>query len=186
MATKQKYRYEIVAGIHYHPNENWHLSADGLNRHESDSHTKFVHGNVLVSDEDLETRFPGKFRRIVEGQTVNLSEARKKAIDSLISTGVSIEDDRPMLENLTDDAFERLQRMLQPKTHADSKKVISPLGEDVTDLYQQAYDHGFKVFRTAAGKCQVTRGDATKPLNPKALESTAVEGFVTSYLKESK
>lgn len=182
-ATKN--RYEVVAGIHYHHNPDWELSDDGLNRHDPASHFILKQGNVILSEEDLEKKFVGKFRRVVEGQTVVVTEARKRAIAQLISSGVNTEDDRSFLESLTEDGFERLQRMVAPKQMEN--KVSSILGTDVTSEFQQAYDAGCKVFKTPANKYQVTnKSDMNKPLNTKALDASAVDTFVSSHQKEIK
>ena len=183
--TATKHRYQVVAGIAYLHNPDFRLSEDGLNRHDPASHFTVKEGNVVLSEEDLEKRFPGKFKRIVEGHTVVVSEARKRAIASLISSGVNTEDDRSFLESLSEDGFERLQRMVAPKQVEG--KVISVLGSDVTSEFQQAYDAGYKVFKTPANKYQVTtKSDPNKPLNTKALDVSAVDTFTSSHQREIK
>lgn len=180
-----KGRYEVVVGIAYLHNPDFKLSDDGLNRHDPASHIVVKGGSVVLSEENLEKRFPGKFKKVVEGLTVAVSEARKQAISKLIASGVNNEDDRSFLESLSEDGFERLQRMIAPKQVEG--KTISVLGSDVTSEFSQAYDGGYKVFKTPANKYQVTnKNDVNKPLNSKALDASAVDTFISSHQKEIK
>ncbi len=188
MATATKQRYRVREGIFYARNPDWSLDPDATNQHRHDSNQVILYkaGAIITSEENLMEKFVNKFEKVIEAGPVVVSEARKKAVDQLILAGVNQEDDRSFLESLTDDGFDRVQRMTAPKSPMESRKVVSPLGEDVTDLFGFAYDHGFKVFRNPAGKHQITKGAATKPINPKPLDAAAIDEFLATYLREVK
>lgn len=65
---------------------------------------------IVESDRDLDVVFPNKFERIQEGITRSLAaqEVRNSAINELIHTGQWTEEDRSMLNELSDAGFGRI------------------------------------------------------------------------------
>jgi hypothetical protein len=183
-------RYKVLAGTHYEKNPDF----DKLSEEERKNpfHPKrmkaFVRDEVVLSDRPLDEIYVNHFEKVIEGNNGPVTEERRAAVSALIQTGVWVEDDRPFLENASDDGFERIQKRTALMNNTEiRKKTLSHLGEECTDSFQIAYDHGFKVFRTPSGKYQVThsqKGD--KPLNIKLLDKDAVEKFVESYVSERK
>jgi hypothetical protein len=178
-------QYKVKCGKYYARNPEY----GGTNPHDPAAKVMYKRGEIVSTDEDLEANFANAFEKVLEPQKKTVTEARKKAVYGLIELPKSMwtEDDREFLENVDDADFDRLVKKSQPKTLSEGvNKVTSVLGEDVTDTFGRAFDEGFKVFRNAAGKHQVTRGDSTKPLNPSPLDAKDVDKFVDRYLKENK
>jgi hypothetical protein len=181
-------RYEVLAGIHYGPNPKWQpIMDDGrvINAHDPKRHILYKTSSIVESTENLEEKFRNKFRKVVDKPTVIVTEARKASASQLIFAGGFQEPDRTFLESLSDSDFERVQRIANRGATEERKKVVSHLGEDVTHLFQIAYDHQFLVFRNAGGKHQVARSGETKPINPKPLDGNKVDEFITTFLKEN-
>ncbi len=178
--------YKLISGIHYEKNPDF--KGKSLLHPDSTVRYSATDGpNIVMSERELDKVFVNKFEKVVPGQNapaVPVSEDRRSAVARLIGAGWE-EKDRALLESLPEEFF---QRITQPHSPVEaSKKVVSMLGEDVTDLFQRAYDEGFRVFRNATGKHQVTRGGGTgKPLNPKPLEAQDVDSFVGKYLETAK
>lgn len=176
-------RYEIAEGKHYEPRRDIpHREATSIENIKC-----FSKGEVFESDDpNLMRRFPNKFREIIERNKPEVTEARKGSVSMLIQSGTWGEDDRTFLEELSEENFSRLMKKIPiglKELPDETRKVKSPLGEDVTDLFQRAYDEGYKVFRNAAGKHQITKG-RSKPLNPEPLDANQVESFIEAYSKE--
>jgi hypothetical protein len=180
----KKQRFRVLEGQAYLKNPDF----AGTNPHDPARMTLLTKGQVVDHEEDLEAKWPNKFGKVLDGQGPTIvTEARRNAVSQLIAQGSWGDEDRGFLEGLIDDAFERIQKNAEKKgSVSDSgsgKKHSSPLGEEVTDAFQQAYDNGFRVYRNVSGKHQVTY-KGTKPVNPKPLEAAQVETFVGDYLRE--
>lgn len=201
-------RFRVLDGIHYHTA----VGVDPTKRHKSgDDMIRMTKGDVIESDEDLVTKFVNKFEVIPEGPPPPpTSAARRQAVSQLLESGPWTEDDRAFLEGLSEDGFARVSKRISvpaggvgqpalstlpagtpvpstpvagPGPSTDSKLATSHFGEDVTSLFQQAYDNNFKVFRNVAGRHQVLRSGGTKPLNKEPLGADGVDRFVAQQLK---
>lgn len=172
-------RYRVVAGQH---NES-DPAVNSTDPFFPKKTTKFNTGDIIESERPLDEIFPNKFEKVVEGGgPVVITDARREAVTKMIQGGTWAEEDRKFLEELSNDGFERVFKRNQM---TERKRTTTVLGEDVTDLFQRAYDEGFKVFRNPAGKHQVTKGTAsTKPLNKEPLEQADVDKFVDETLKK--
>lgn len=180
-AERPREQYRVREGVHYALNADW----KGGPRHSDDRMVRLTKGDVLESSEDLTVKFPNKFDKVTPdgpGQVV-VTEERIKTVNQLIAGAGWTEADRSFLQTLPEDGFARITRMSQIQKN-ESKKGTSPLGDDVTDTFQQAYDNGFKVYRNAAGKHQVVLAGQTKPANLKPLEAADVDKFVATYMKD--
>lgn len=182
-------QYVLRQGFHYERNPDFGKPVEK----GKPPHPRFIQhtkGAKVESDEDLCTKFPNKFDPVIDDERPEVvTEARRALVQELIQSGAYGDGDRRMLETLTPAAFDRVrQRTLELVRKAeapDGRKVSSPLGEDVTDTFQVAYDEGLKVFVNAAGKYQVTRAaDVKKPVNKNALTKDGVESFVKQFLAE--
>jgi len=184
-AAPTKQSFKVLAGIHYERNPNW--DPKGSKPHDPNRDVKYSQGDIVESDRPLDELFAGKFEKAIPGVNapVVVTEARRVQVSQLIDGGEWPNDDRKFLEELSEADFHRIIRRSQ-KTIAteDRKKVTSPLGEDVTDLFQRAYDEGFKVFRNAVGKHQITKSGSAKPINKEPLDADKVDKFVGDFLKE--
>jgi hypothetical protein len=192
---RPRQRYKLLVGIHSGPNPN----ADQLDFNNPNRHTIYKAGDIVDSEEDLVAKFVNKFELAIPGVNapIVVTEERRKAVAGLIELQLWSEEDRTFLETLPDEGFNRIVRnsskaVTEPVQQGQSNinpGSASPLGDDCTDRFQQAYDHQFKVYRTPAGKYQVHRKDPTgttksdKPLNKQPLEQSEVEPFVAKLLK---
>ncbi len=175
--------FELTDGVFYDKNVNF----KGEERHHPDRFIRYKKGDRIESERDLVSIFVNKFRKVTnEGPTVATpaNPVRKLEVQKMIEGGWE-ENGRAFLEGLSDDDFARIQRMTptKPTANHETRKKSSPLGEDVTDQFQRAYDEGYTVFRNALGKHQVVKG-GNKPLNPAPLDANKVESFIELHLKE--
>jgi hypothetical protein len=199
-------RFELLKGLHYEPDPAWtpNPALDfSANYKDPDRLCKFsvAEGNVIVeARRDLCAEFPNKFRPVIEqAQGFELTEERVKLVDEMIASGRWKEaTDRAFLQQLPEATFQRIRQREQEQAQSlanagniatqqqSSTKVNSPLGQDITDAFQRAYDEGFRVFVNATGKHSVTKRDnPNTALNRKPLTKDEVEGFVGQWLKDN-
>lgn len=182
------YKFRVLQGTHHEINPKGAPNIKdsmGNERFAENRHNAFIAGQIFESDKPLDEIFVNKFERVIDGVplVIQVTDARRQAVQELIQKGSWGEDDRKFLEELSEDGWTRIARhsTLRPE---ETRKINSILGEDVTDSFQRAYDEGFRVFKNVAGKHQVTRGDHSKPLNKVPLEANRVEAFIEQILKE--
>ena len=193
---KPRHEYELLVGLHYerNPDPSFWKDAEG-NRHRVHDPGALIcygkntaNGSIVVSDRELDRIFPNKFRKVIHGEqrVVEVTAERRQLVDRLIESGAWQDTDRTLLESLPESFFQRMLERTAPRVPTEGK-VVSTLGEDVTHQHSRAYDEGFRVFKNAAGKHQVTRPpNHDKPLNPKPLAAEAVDEFVDRFLKEAR
>jgi len=176
-------KYELMGGQFYDLNPNW----KGSDPHDPEKRILYRQGQVVTSTRSLDQVFPNKFREVVDQVIAprEVSVERRNYVQQILDQGPYSEDDRSFLEQMDDDGFGRIQRALLKSSAAEtSKRMSSILGEDVTDQFQIAYDHQYKVFRhPSSGKFHVTKGSHNKPLNDSGLEKDKVDPFVTQHMK---
>lgn len=175
-------KYRVVAGIHWDINPNY----KGTNRHHPDRLVKFETGSICETERDLCQEYPNKFQRLpLQDQAPVVTDERRDAVQDLISKGIWGEEDRKFLEDLNEDGFVRIVTHSGKSITETRVKVVSPLGEEVTDKFQLAYDSELKVFVNATGKHQVTdKKNTNKPLNKEPLDAKEVDKFVAVWFKE--
>jgi hypothetical protein len=177
-------RFRVLEGMHVEPVPGFVGSPQDPRRTK-----KYKKGDIVESNRDLAETFPNKFHKLSDEEfapPVDL-EARRKEVNSMIESGTWQEEDRRFLEHLSEENFRRLQTRLAltVSARASEDKTLSTLGTDVTSNFTRAYDEGFKVFKNAKGKFQVTaRTEVNKPLNKEALDKDSVDKFVDQFLKE--
>jgi hypothetical protein len=181
--------YKVLEGTHYARTRPYDPADPKSIGKSLTAHTLYHKGDVVYSDEPLDQKYACKFEKVIPGVNapVVVTDARRYEVTMLIQQGRWSEDDRKFLEELTDENFSRVNKHAvgQSNTPPERKKTI--LGDDVTDTFQRAYDEGFRVYRNASGKHQVTRPpNINKPLNKEALEADKVDLFVGTWLKENK
>lgn len=188
---EQMARFKVLTSIHYaRPDENKKRKGP----HNLSHMVPYKRGEIIESDEDLVTKYPNKFERIVEAGPVVVTQARREAVAKLIETEVWTDDDRTFLEELPDSGFNRILRQAKieppkdPDAEEDKPKATagksSALGDDVTETFSIAVDNDMKVFKNAAGLFQITKGKSKKPINEEPLEEVQVEAWIQSYLEE--
>lgn len=176
-------KYRVLAGIHIEKNPEY----KGENTHHPDRFRTFKTGDEITSDRELDKIYVNKFERVVNKKPANVSELRKADVAQLLDTPSSpwTRDDKDFLESMDDKDFARILRItgVKPLTPPQERKVTSPLGDDVTDSFQRAYDENMKVFKNGAGKHQVTKSNSLKkPLNLQPLDAEEVDKFVETYV----
>lgn len=177
------YRSRVMGGLHHEP-------VPGFTGHPQDPDRLKVYkrGEIVESTRDLVKVFPNQFKPVSDEEMVAPidQEARKKEVDGMIQNGHWNEEDRKFLQGLSEENFKRLNNRFSQAITAKSSedRTLSTLGEDVTSNFQLAYDSGYKVFKNAKGKFQVTKkNDVNKPLNKEALDQAGVDKFVEQYLR---
>jgi hypothetical protein len=182
--------YRVLAGTHYDVNPDWEApqGADPSHAHADPNRLKkFVKGEFVQSDRELDKIFEGKFEKVIPGVNgpMVVTPERVLAVNQLIQGGRWIEEDRTFLQELTEGNFQRVVRRDQGDVGNATEgrsKLHNPLGEEVTHSFQRAYDEGFKVFKTAKG-FNVTRGPSVEALNKKPLTAEQVDKFCAEILK---
>jgi hypothetical protein len=186
-STLAQNKYQVIAGIHFEPKDNWHGAYEDPKRIQL-----FKTGEIVISSRPLDEIFVNKFRKLSDEESAPVfdRETRTRDVDTMIASGLWQEGDRNFLEKIAQENFERIRNRISEAVSAASVsnvegKVSSILGEDVTSLFQRAYDCDFKVFRSGNGKYQVTsKADVNKPINKEPLTEKSVDTFVDRFLKE--
>lgn len=121
--------YKVVAGIHYHRNED--IPNTPENRRNPDKHRVLKVGDVIESDEELDRKFENKFQLVTEAVPVIIaSPARKAAVQEMISSGQWSEDDRNFLEGMTEDRFHKMSgKKVEEKADLEKKAPEPPKAE---------------------------------------------------------
>ncbi len=184
--------FQVAVGTHY----EMHPEAAGMPHHAESRRIKYVRGDRIQTEEDLDKKFPNKFIRVHDTlEPKEVSPDRKSAVAELIDSNVWTQEDRILLEQMSDKDFARLYDRAFPDRKEEvekeaanrKKKKSSPFGDDVTDSFPAIKEVGFKVFCNSVGKHQVfSKNSSKKPINPSPLEGNEVESFVQNFVMENQ
>lgn len=190
-------KFRVLEGEHHELNPEYR-SNDPF---DVKRRTKYVKGDIIESDKELDKVFVNKFSRVNPHEFAETIDPaiRTPLVNELISHGGWREDDRSFLMFLPTDGFNRVYtNSVKPKGsllqgEPGAEKPVStlpgaqghesgsgekpgakkgPLGEEVTDEFPAATAAGLKVWRNSAGKFQVTKvANNKKPVNMEAFNS---------------